>query len=143
MDKLLGMIPVELINMVVNIPLQLQCKDTMFFNISPFGKFSLKSAWNHIREKFSVSLLYSSIWHKNIPLSYSVLAWRVIKNFLPVDNLMWNKGFSFPSKCQCCANIEDINHVFAYGECAYKVWNHFFGLANMDNNSVNNVSLAS
>ncbi|KAL0907215.1 hypothetical protein M5K25_025769 [Dendrobium thyrsiflorum] len=142
MDKLLGMIPVELINMVVNIPLQLQCKDTMFFNISPSGKFSLKSVWNHIREKFSVSLLYSSIWHKNIPLSYSVLAWRVIKNFLPVDNLMWNKGFSFPSKCQCCANIEDINHVFAYGECAYKVWNHFFGLANMDNNSVNNGILA-
>ncbi|KAL0904830.1 hypothetical protein M5K25_026985 [Dendrobium thyrsiflorum] len=142
MDKLLGMIPMELINMIVNIPLQLQCKDTMFFNTSPTGKFSLKSVWNHIREKFPVSLLYSSIWNKNIPLSYSVLAWRVIKNFLPVDNLMWNKGFSFPSKCQCCANIEDINHVFAHGECAYKVWNHFFGLANLDNNSVQNGILA-
>ncbi|XP_028554237.1 uncharacterized protein LOC114580537 [Dendrobium catenatum] len=63
-------------------------------------------------------------------MSYSILTWRCLKGFLPVDVRLWRKGFYLPSKCHCCAEIEDIKHVFLFGKIAQKVWTYYALLVN-------------
>ncbi|KAL0906277.1 hypothetical protein M5K25_024757 [Dendrobium thyrsiflorum] len=128
--KLGEVIPAHLIEIILSIPLQLNCKDKILFNVSPSGLFTIKDAWNTFRNTYEVSPIFSAIWNNNIPLSYSILVWRCLKKFIPVDEFLWRKGFMFPSKCQCCASTETMNHIFISGGIAEKVWNCFFSLAN-------------
>ncbi|KAL0294787.1 UNVERIFIED_CONTAM: hypothetical protein Sradi_6868100 [Sesamum radiatum] len=50
---------------------------------------------------------------------------------IPVDARMKQKGFSFPSKCQCCVAEETIPHLFVQSTAVQGAWQHFarfFGL---------------
>lgn len=126
-------IPPFIVDMIILIPLDLLCKDKILFTLSSSGKFELKKVWDKFRSQQENSVIYSSLWHNNIPLSYSILAWRCIKGFIPVDTLIQKKGFSFPSKCYCCADIENVNHLFVNGAIAKKVWFHFSKFTNLYN----------
>ena len=60
-----------------------------------------------------------------------VFLWRLFQDWIPVDERMKRKGFSFASKCQCCEAEESISHLFVEGEVVREVWLHFanvFGL---------------
>ncbi|XP_028557265.1 uncharacterized protein LOC114581388 isoform X2 [Dendrobium catenatum] len=57
------------------------------------GNFSFKNLWEKIRVKEEVSHTYQALWHNTIPVSYSLLAWRCLKGYLPVDSRLWRKGF--------------------------------------------------
>ncbi|KAL0912108.1 hypothetical protein M5K25_018058 [Dendrobium thyrsiflorum] len=135
--KLREAIPDYLIDIIMSIPLQMNCNDKILFSLSNSGRFNLKEVWNTFRIKYTASPIYSVIWNANIPLSYSILVWRCIKNCIPVDVNLWKKGFKFPSKCQCCYSIETINHVFINGAIAAKVWNYFFRLTNKGTPNLN------
>ncbi|KAL0413386.1 UNVERIFIED_CONTAM: hypothetical protein Sradi_1540300 [Sesamum radiatum] len=57
--------------------------------------------------------------------------WRLFHDRIPVDARMKQKGFSFPSKCQCCAVEETIPHLFVQSSVVQGVWQYFarfFGL---------------
>ncbi|KAL0912822.1 hypothetical protein M5K25_016231 [Dendrobium thyrsiflorum] len=133
--KLREALPGHLIDIILSIPLQMNCKDKILFTLSNSGHFSLKEAWNTFRVKYAISPLYSVIWNANIPLSYSILVWRCLKNCILVDANLWKKGFIFPSKCQCCSSIDTINHVFINGDIAFKNFHkclflaHEFGIS--------------
>ncbi|KAL0416808.1 UNVERIFIED_CONTAM: hypothetical protein Slati_3512700 [Sesamum latifolium] len=64
----------------------------------------------------------------------SVFLWRLFQNRIPVDAQMKQKGFSFPSKCQCCEAEEMIPYLFVESSAVQGVWQHFvhfFGLHGM------------
>ncbi|KAI0519264.1 hypothetical protein KFK09_006706 [Dendrobium nobile] len=125
-----NLVPLELFNQIISIPLQLNAKDCIIFNISTNGQFKLNLVWDNFRVKQAESMVFKALWDNSIPVSYSILAWRCIKGFLPVDNRLWNKGFCLPSKCQCCFNIESIEHVFISSPIAQTVWNYFANSVN-------------
>ncbi|KAL0327936.1 UNVERIFIED_CONTAM: hypothetical protein Scaly_2226200 [Sesamum calycinum] len=60
------------------------------------------------------------------------LAWEAIQLFfhdrIPVDAKMKHKGFSFPSKCQCCEAEKTISHLFVESTIVQGVWQHFAAL---------------
>ncbi|KAL0458008.1 UNVERIFIED_CONTAM: hypothetical protein Slati_0428000 [Sesamum latifolium] len=61
----------------------------------------------------------------------SVFLWQLFQDRIPVDARMKQKGFSFPSKYQCCEAEEMIPHMFVEGSAVQGVWQyfaHFFGL---------------
>ncbi|KAL0917621.1 hypothetical protein M5K25_012695 [Dendrobium thyrsiflorum] len=105
LDKLYNTIPVFLANQVANIRLQIDMEDRILFNKSKDG---------------------------TIPTTYSILTWRVIRNFIPSDNNLIKKGLYIVSKCQCCYHTETLIHVFITGPIAMKVWLHFDAI--LDNN---------
>ncbi|KAL0457884.1 UNVERIFIED_CONTAM: hypothetical protein Slati_0415600 [Sesamum latifolium] len=49
------------------------------------------------------------VWTRSSDEVFSTrVAWEIIQNRIPVDARMKQKGFSFPSKCQCCEAEETI-----------------------------------
>ncbi|KAL0295577.1 UNVERIFIED_CONTAM: hypothetical protein Sangu_3194400, partial [Sesamum angustifolium] len=58
---------------------------------------------------------------------------------IPVDARMQQKGFSVPSKCQCCEAEETVSHLFIESAAVQGVWQHFaaiFGLCLCDTGSL-------
>ncbi|KAI0519126.1 hypothetical protein KFK09_006566 [Dendrobium nobile] len=131
-DRLCEVVPYEVVALILKIPLQLNVQDKILFKITANGKFSFKKLWELFRHKEEINHVYKALWHNTIPVSYSLLSWRCLKGYLPVDTRLWNKGFYIVSKCQCCANIESIFHIFINSTLAQKVWNHFSTLAGVD-----------
>ncbi|KAL2250200.1 UNVERIFIED_CONTAM: hypothetical protein Sindi_2493700, partial [Sesamum indicum] len=50
---------------------------------------------------------------------------QLTRDWILVDERMKRKGFSFPSKCQCCVAEESISHLFVEGAVVRDVWLHF------------------
>ncbi|KAL2247935.1 UNVERIFIED_CONTAM: putative mitochondrial protein, partial [Sesamum indicum] len=70
------------------------------------GTFSTASAWEAIRVASPRRQLFTDIWHRSLRPT----------DWIPVDERMKRKGFSFASKCQCCEAEESISHLFVEGE---------------------------
>ncbi|KAI0507871.1 hypothetical protein KFK09_013999 [Dendrobium nobile] len=130
--KLHEVVPLDIIDKIIQIPLQLYTKDKIMFKLTPSSNFILNNIWEETRFKNAVSSTFRGLWHNAIPVSYSLFAWRCLKGFVPIDNILWNKGFMIVSKCQCCLNIESLHHVFMNGPIASKVWSYFFNLVGID-----------
>ncbi|KAL0463143.1 UNVERIFIED_CONTAM: hypothetical protein Slati_0201900 [Sesamum latifolium] len=95
------------------------------------GCFSTRAAWKTIRVASLWRQLLADIWHCSLRPTMSVFLWRLFQNRIPVDARMKQKGFSFPSKCQCCEAEETIPHLFVKSSVVQGVWQHFahfFGL---------------
>ncbi|PKU77129.1 Putative ribonuclease H protein [Dendrobium catenatum] len=122
MQSILSLVPLDIGYKIKDLSLDNQKKDHILFKLSYNGNFVFKVAWDFIREKKDISIVFKRIWSNNIPTSFSILTWRIIKGYIPVDVVLWKKGFFLPSKCYCCYHIEDINHVFINGPIAAKVW---------------------
>ena len=55
------------------------------------------------------------IWHKQVSLKVSILAWRLLRDLLPTKANLANRGI-IPMEGRLCAtgcgHIEDVNHLF-------------------------------
>ncbi|KAL0329209.1 UNVERIFIED_CONTAM: hypothetical protein Sradi_4907600 [Sesamum radiatum] len=103
------------------------------------GDFSTKSAWEAIRQASPRRQLFADVWHRSLRPTISVFLWRLFQDRIPVDARMQQKGFSFPSKCQCCEAEETISHLFIESAAVQGVWQHFaaiFGLYLCDTGSL-------
>ena len=59
----------------------------------------------------------------------SFFVWRLINNFLPLEENLQQKGINLVSRCVCCqASTESGIHVFLDGPVAGAVWEHFFNV---------------
>ncbi|KAL0310271.1 UNVERIFIED_CONTAM: hypothetical protein Scaly_2944800 [Sesamum calycinum] len=76
---------------------------------SSAGDFSTKSAWEAIRKASPRRQLLIDAWHRFLRSTISVFLWRLFQDRIPVDARMRQKGFNFPSKCQCCEAEEKWN----------------------------------
>ncbi|XP_073153277.1 uncharacterized protein [Henckelia pumila] len=66
----------------------------------------------------------AAIWIHSTDGAFSVRSsWE---QWLPVDEVLQQRGFSLVSKCQCCELSETFTHIFIDGPIARSVW-HFFG----------------
>ncbi|GAA0161430.1 hypothetical protein LIER_17746 [Lithospermum erythrorhizon] len=103
-------------------------KDVALWKLSNNGMFNFKTAFEEVRIPRETSTVYSSIWYSIISKKMSFLVWRIIKQYLPVDSVLFKKGIQFASKFQCCASIETIQHVFFTNQIAIQIWDHFTNL---------------
>ncbi|KAL0458454.1 UNVERIFIED_CONTAM: hypothetical protein Slati_0472600 [Sesamum latifolium] len=91
----------------------------------------MRAAWETIRVASPRRQLLADIWHCSLRPTMSVFLWRLFQNRISVHVRMKQKGFSFPSKCQCCEAEEMIPHLFVVSSAVQGVWQyfaHFFGL---------------
>ncbi|KAI0491773.1 hypothetical protein KFK09_026033 [Dendrobium nobile] len=61
-----------------------------------------------------------------------------LKGYIPVDVRLQMKGFQLSSKCQCCSDIETIDHIFISSPIAQTVWTYFGNIANKPYSAINN-----
>ena len=92
------------------------------------GRFTLRSAFQLMRRHANSSFMFRSIWHPMLPLKISFFLLHLLRGRLPVDCCLWKFGVHGPSRCGCCPSpdIDTVEHVFAEGDMASRVW-HFFG----------------
>ncbi|KAL0307977.1 UNVERIFIED_CONTAM: putative ribonuclease H protein [Sesamum calycinum] len=86
--------------------------------------------------------LLDDVWHRSLRPTISVFLWRLFQDRIPVDARMQQKGFSFPSKYQCCEAEETVSHLFIESAAVRGVWQHFaaiFGLCLCDTGSLNHM----
>ncbi|KAL0400376.1 UNVERIFIED_CONTAM: hypothetical protein Sradi_2380900 [Sesamum radiatum] len=83
--KLQQVVPQYIINMIMEVPINTYQSDYLHWKLSKHGAFTTKSAWNEIRSQQPVQQFYRSLWFKLLILNISIFAWRLIHNWIPVD----------------------------------------------------------
>lgn len=68
-------------------------EDRCVWVLTHSGNFTLKSAWELIRQKESNTHLSKSCWHKNVPSKISIFVWKLIHNALPTESAIKKKEF--------------------------------------------------
>ncbi|KAL0313716.1 UNVERIFIED_CONTAM: putative ribonuclease H protein [Sesamum calycinum] len=124
---------------ICQIPIAAGQGDRIVWTESSTGDFSTKSAWEAIRQASPRRQLLDDVWHRSLRPTISVFLWRLFQDRIPVDARMQQKGFSFPSKCQCCEAEETVSHLFIESAAVRGVWQHFaaiFGLCLCDTGSL-------
>jgi hypothetical protein len=67
------------------------------------------------------------IWHKQVPLKVSILAWRLLKDRLPTRNNLQRRGILAASDITClsgCGMEETASHIFLHCEVFGSLWQH-------------------
>lgn len=69
-----------------------------------------------------------------MPLKFSFITLRAVKNRLPVDDRIQSIGIPFVSRCVCCLqpSAESASHLFLHGTWADSLWSHYQSLFGID-----------
>ncbi|CAI9111893.1 OLC1v1012229C1 [Oldenlandia corymbosa var. corymbosa] len=111
--------------------------DDWIWQHDTLGKFSLKSAFNHLRRRQESSQQCTYIWDKRLQLKISIFMWRLHNKLLPFADVLMKTGLNIPSVCSLCRNhVESIRHNFF--ECSYAkhIWRHFGAIMGFANNEI-------
>ncbi|XP_073133406.1 uncharacterized protein [Henckelia pumila] len=125
-DLLCAVVAPSVAEEIVQIPILVDEPDATIWIHSTDGAFSVRSAWEQVRPRGSVSDIFTPCWGRWKRPTMSFFLWRFWHRWLPVDEVLQQRGFSLVSKCQCCEISETFTHIFIDGPIARSVW-HFFG----------------
>ncbi|WMV09401.1 hypothetical protein MTR67_002786 [Solanum verrucosum] len=102
-------------------------QDKAWWTKNSKGSFTIKSAWELLRNKEEVQEDFSLLWMKGLPFKISFLIWRIWKGKLLVGQLLHSWSTDTSNDCSCCHNpkIESIEHLFYNGEMAKGIRNHY------------------
>ncbi|GAA0157176.1 hypothetical protein LIER_38412 [Lithospermum erythrorhizon] len=127
-NKLRSCLRQEHVDMVKEIFIAQDSPDIITWKDTTNGEFIFKESFDAVRQHRPGSPISSALWHNNIPKKMSFLAWRLWHGWLPVDEVLMKKGFPMASRCQCCGQVETIEHVFFSNHIAEQTWAHYAGL---------------
>ncbi|KAL3620032.1 hypothetical protein CASFOL_034944 [Castilleja foliolosa] len=115
------------ISILDNISLDDNMEDTLIYNPSSNGKFSLKVYVKNSNQSGQKKDWSEIAWNKIIPPKTKAFMWKAFQNALPVDKNLVRKGIMGPFKCVCCdkGNEETINHLLIQSDIARRTWDHF------------------
>ncbi|XP_049356312.1 uncharacterized protein LOC125820932 [Solanum verrucosum] len=87
------------------------------------GRFTVKSAWNLMRNKHEMRKEYELIWKKELPFKFSFFMWRVWKRRIVTDDNLKKMKINIISRCWCCQNKkeETMTRLFLTGLIANKL----------------------
>ncbi|XP_027169914.1 uncharacterized protein LOC113769603 [Coffea eugenioides] len=126
------LLPGHLVSKVMELRIFPNMRDQMIWAASPSGSFTVSSAWDVLRSKHNRSVIDSLVRSSVVPLKVSFFAWRLLRGWLPLDDLLQGRGLRLASKCYCCGLAPETgDHLFVSGPLARSVWRHFsrlFGL---------------
>ncbi|KAL0920956.1 hypothetical protein M5K25_007976 [Dendrobium thyrsiflorum] len=129
--KLLEIMPENIFQKIIEVRFNFDNEDKLVFSLTNNNTFNTMKVWNYFRTKKHSNKVFAMIWHRNIPATVSVFVWRLLHNFVPADDLLIDKGFNIVSKCQCCCQVESIDHIFLTGPIAVKLWLYFEEVLNV------------
>nr|XP_027124187.1 uncharacterized protein LOC113740870 [Coffea arabica] len=119
-------LPEPLVSMILELQIFPAERDQLVWKGSPSGEFSVSTAWEELRHKRNGSLLCKFIWSSALPKKLSFFVWRLVKNWVPLDDQLQRKGVLLGSRCSCCERArETVGHLFGSGPVASVVWGHF------------------
>ncbi|XP_058079201.1 uncharacterized protein LOC131227413 [Magnolia sinica] len=103
--------------------------------LTQLGKFTVSSVRNIYRSP-SLPMEWSShLWSSVLLPKILLLAWRIIRNAVPVDSALQSWGIQLASACVCCGlqnpiqkSVETIPHLFLHSCMAKALWGYVGGI---------------
>lgn len=95
------------------------------------GTFTVKSAWEIIRQMKEVQQGIMFIWEKGMPFKVSFLIWRIWFQRIPIGEISIRFKIADAFDCVCCNNStpETFDHLFVSCPDAKYLWETFSGAA--------------
>jgi hypothetical protein len=89
------------------------------------GGYSVRGVYDMLTSQEQPQLHSSMelIWHNQVPLKVSILAWRLLRDRLPTKGNLANRGIIPMEGRFCvsgCGHVEDVNHLFL--SCPFCLW---------------------
>ncbi|XP_073051339.1 uncharacterized protein [Primulina eburnea] len=125
-DRLCAVVAPSVAEEIVLIPVLSGDPDLARWIHSSDGAFSVRSAWELIRQSAPSSDIFRPCWGSWLRPTMSFFLWRFWHQWLPIDEVLQGRGFALASRCQCCDMSETFTHIFIRSPVARSVW-HFFG----------------
>ena len=78
------------------------------------------------------------VWHKQVPLKVSILAWRLLRDRLPTKNNLLRRDILHNATILCvagCGNDESTSHLFLHSDSFGSLWQHirnWLGVSGVD-----------
>ncbi|CAH9063757.1 unnamed protein product [Cuscuta europaea] len=94
------------------------------------GQFSIKSAYEEVRDLDFNYPVYQQIWEAKTEIKMKILQWKIVKGILPTaDNLSRFHFVLNPSMCPLCrCHSDSMKHLFYQCQVAKEVWRYFFSI---------------
>ncbi|KAL2533946.1 Retrotransposon [Abeliophyllum distichum] len=123
-DRLLLVLPHYMVVQVESLPLRLLID--LCGRTPRMVGFLPSSAWQLVCTGSTFHAYCHMIWWPIIPQTISFFCWRLWQGFMPMDVIIQKKiRAHMASRCQCCSEIETIQHVFIDSPVAHQVWQYF------------------
>jgi len=78
------------------------------------------------------------VWHKQVPLKVSIVAWRLLKDRLPTRSNLHRRGILPVEEASCvlgCGQVESASHLFIHCDVFGTLWQHirsWIGVSGVD-----------
>ncbi|KAK2370837.1 hypothetical protein QL285_083849 [Trifolium repens] len=112
-EEMLG----ECQSLLLPITVQAQTPDRWQWQPDPDGGYTVRGAYQLLTslDSFTVGEAENLVWHKQVPLKVSILAWRLLRDRLPTKSNLATRGIISPEGRFCvagCGGIESAQHLF-------------------------------
>ncbi|KAL3613262.1 hypothetical protein CASFOL_042885 [Castilleja foliolosa] len=136
LDSISSCLTAEQLHSAKMIFLDVNQEDSLIYNPSPTGQFSVKSYIQDNMIKGSNPYWAKMIWHKTVPARLGAFMWKLMNRAVALDVRVRQKGINGPFKCNCCkaGSLETTNHLFLLSDFAKRIWQYFgkiFGITTM------------
>jgi hypothetical protein len=111
-----------------NVILQVGKDDRWLWTLEPSHAFSVRSVYKFLTIQFPIdlSVVVSSLWHKDVPLKVVLFAWRLFRDRLPTkDNLHCRGVIIDHASTVCvagCGSSKSSNHLFLHCNIFGSIW---------------------
>ncbi|KAH0700980.1 hypothetical protein KY284_015195 [Solanum tuberosum] len=101
--------------------------DKAWWMLENNGEFSVKAAWEGLRNKKEKRRDFEFIWDPKMPFKLCFFLWRVWKRRVATDDNLQRMNIHIVSKCWCCdeSKHETMTHLFLTASIANRLWKQF------------------
>ncbi|XP_045791439.1 uncharacterized protein LOC123886145 [Trifolium pratense] len=122
-EELLG----ECQTLLLGVSLQAHLPDRWLWLFDPDHGYSVRDAYQLLTSQELVTLdaCYDLVWHKQVPLKVSILAWRLLQDRLPTKVNLASRGILSSTATSCvsgCGGVESVHHLFLSCEIFGSLW---------------------
>jgi hypothetical protein len=112
-----------------NIVLQSNVSDRWIWKPDIVGGYTVREAYQLLTSQVThnVDVTEELIWHKQVPLKVSSLAWRLLRNRLLTKENLLHRGIIQAEASLCmsgCGNVESEEHLFIHCDTFGSLWQH-------------------
>lgn len=102
------------------------CRDLLIQNPNDSGILSLKDFYIFKDKKLAILDWPETIWSKDVPLSKSLLVWKIMHDKISTDEMINIRGIALAYMCWLCNSVEEIiNYLFFHFTFSKSIWNWF------------------
>ncbi|KAH0746169.1 hypothetical protein KY285_007826 [Solanum tuberosum] len=101
--------------------------DKPWWTKSSNGKFTVKSAWDILRNRSISNNDFKKLWVEGLPFKINFFGWRVWTQRVPVAAFISSWDPNCSDLCRCCRVPvrESIEHLFLSGELTAFIWDYY------------------